>query len=101
MATPRERARAWLMSVLTKEDGWKPIMVTNRQDASLLGQYAAAIEWNLPLSRFRGARVRDAKTGEEYRLITDPKTLDLLDHEGLLRGPGAAKFRYRRRWAGR
>ena len=94
------RVVAWQMPVFTT-DGWKPITVTDPDDASLLGRVANAQDSGKGLSQFRGARVRDAKTGKEYRLITDRKTLDALDHVGLLRGPGAAKFRYRRRWSGR
>ena len=95
------RIVAWQMSVLDSEKGWVPITVTDPDDASLLGQHSNAVESGRGLSRFRGDRVVDAKTGKEYKLITDRATLDRLDHEGLIHGPGAAKFRYRRRWAGR
>jgi hypothetical protein len=100
MATPRRRPRAWLMSVLTPDDGWKTITVTDFEDASLLGQHANAVESGEGLSPFRGARVVDANTGKEYQLITDRAALDRLDRQGLLRGPGV-RFTYRRRWSGR
>ena len=99
MATPRRRPRAWLMSVLTPDDGWKTITVTDFDDASLLGQHANAVESGEGLSAFRGARVVDANTGKEYQLITDRAALDRLDRQGLLRGPGV-RFTYRRRWSG-
>jgi hypothetical protein len=93
------RVKEWQMSVLTP-DGWKPITVTDREDASLLGQHANAVQSGRGLFQLRGARVVDAKTGQEYRLITNRATLQRLDREGLVRGTGVS-FTYRRRWAGR
>jgi hypothetical protein len=70
-------------------DGMREIAIRNSRDASIVGQYSAAVQKYLrtgnssEVAKFRGRRIKDAN-GNQVPLITDLGELNRLGSAGVL-----------------